>query len=100
MELSGNVCENWGRFKRNFGIFMDASELAKKSDAIKINVFLNAIGEEAVEIFDTFALTEEQKDSYSETLKAFEDSCTPRKNLCFFNESRKRVNCLTSFTWS
>lgn len=80
LKLDRNVAENWRRFKRNFDIYMTAGELNTKADAIKINTFLNAIGEEAVEVFDTFTLTEEQSNSYNEVIKAFEDFCKPKKN--------------------
>lgn len=80
LKLDGNLCENWRRFKRNFDIFMLAAELNAKPHGTKINTFLNAIGEQAVEVFDTFNLTAEQKVNYDSVLKSFEDFCTPKKN--------------------
>lgn len=66
LKLDGQLSDNWRRFKRNFDIFMCAGELNEKSDAIKINTFLNAIGEDAVEVFDSFNLSDEQRASYNE----------------------------------
>lgn len=76
LKLEGNLSENWTKFKRNFDIFM-------KSDALKITTFLNAIGENAVDVFDTFDLTDEQKGKYDEVIKAFADFCTTKKNKVY-----------------
>lgn len=83
LKMDGNLSENWRRFKRNFDIFMRAGELNEKTDAIKINTLLNAIGEEAVEVFDSFNLTEKQQTSYTEVVKSFADFCAPKKNPAY-----------------
>lgn len=83
LKLDGNMSENWRRFKRSFDIFMNASGIIGKSESTKINTFLNAIGEDAVEVFDTFELTDAQKASYTETIKVFTDFCTPKKNQIY-----------------
>lgn len=80
LKMDGNLSENWRRFKRYFDIFMTAGELNEKSDAIKVSTFLNAVGEEAIEVFDTFTLTQQQRASYTEVIKAFDDFCKPKKN--------------------
>lgn len=71
---------------------MSAGELTTKTDKIKINTFLNAVGEEAIEVFDTFTLTEEQSNSYDEVIKAFENFCKPKKNTVYerFNFYQRR----------
>lgn len=76
----GNIAENWRKFKRNFDIFMHAAELNEKPDIVKVNTFLNAIGESAVEVFDTFNITNEQRLVYNDVIAAFENFCTPKKN--------------------
>lgn len=80
LQMNGNLSENWRKFIRNFEIYMKAGELTTKSNSIKVNTFLNAIGEEAVEIFDTLQLTEEARGLYESVVKAFADFCTPKKN--------------------
>lgn len=83
LKMEGNLSENWRRFKRNFDIFMEAGELTTKTDAIKVNTFLNAVGEEAVETFDSFNLTDVQRASYEDVIKAFADFCAPKKNTVY-----------------
>lgn len=83
LKLEGNLSENWRRFKRYFDIYMRAGEMNGKNDEIKINLFLNAVGEEAIEIFDTFELTEAQRQSYNDVIEAFESFCKPKKNTVY-----------------
>lgn len=82
LKIEGNLSDNWRRFKRNFDIFMTAGELTTKSDEIKINTFLNAVGEEAVEIFDSFNLPEENRTVYDDVIKSFAEFCSPKKKHC------------------
>lgn len=83
LKLDGNISENWRRFKRNFDIFLVASGISGKGEITKINTFLNMIGEDAVEVFDSFKLTEEQSKSYEEVIKSFENFCKPKKNTVY-----------------
>lgn len=80
LKMNGNLAENWRRFKRYFDIFLTEGELHEKPDAVKVNVFLNAVGEEAIEVFDTFALTAEQRTKYDDVVHAFDEFCKPKKN--------------------
>lgn len=83
LKLDGNLCENWRRFKRNYDIFSTAAGIDEKQDKIKINTLLNAVGPEAVEIFDTFELTEQERASYERVVAKFEEFCKPRKNTVY-----------------
>lgn len=83
LKLDGNLCENWRRFKRNYDIFSTAAGIDEKQDKIKINTLLNAVGPEAVEIFDTFELTAQERTSYDRVIAKFEEFCKPRKNTVY-----------------
>lgn len=80
LQVEGNLSENWRKFKRNFDIYMEASELKEKADPIKVNVFLNIIGSEAVEIYDTLNLDANLQNDYNAVIKAFDDFCKPKTN--------------------
>lgn len=74
LDLNGNLSENWRRFKRNFDIFMAAAELNAKGDEIKVNILLNTIGEDAVEVFYSFTMTDDEKKGLcnrSESIRRF-----------------------------
>lgn len=80
---NGNLSENWRRFKRGFDIYMRATELENKADTVKISVFLNVIGDDAVDVYDTFQLTDAQRADYAQVTKAFNDFCEPKKNTVY-----------------
>lgn len=83
LSLEGNVSENWRVFKRNYEIFMIAKGIDEKADVVKINTFLNAIGKDAVEVYDSFGLSPVERASYASVIKSFEDFCAPRKNIVY-----------------
>lgn len=102
LKLDGNLSANWKRFKRNFDIFMAAAELTAKADPIKINTFLNAIGAEAVEVYDTFELEDAQKESYKDVIDAFQKFCTPKTNevyerFVFYQRKQKESEPFDAF---
>lgn len=95
--LDGNLNENWRRFKRNFDIFMVAAGVNKKPDEVKIATFLNAIGEDAVDVYHTFKFdNEEDAKSYDKVIKAFQDFCSPKTNEVYerfvFNKRVQQQN--------
>ncbi|KAK4874704.1 hypothetical protein RN001_014064 [Aquatica leii] len=83
LSLQGNLSENWRKFKQNFEIYLKASDKCGKDDKAKIAILLNIIGEESVGIYNTFTLSETERVSFQSVLKAFEDHCSPNKNIVF-----------------
>lgn len=90
----GNMSENWRRFKRNYDIFASAAKVNTQTNDIKINTFLNAIGPDAVDLFDSFSLTDAQRLVYETVVESFETYCNPRKNVIYerfrFNQRNQR----------
>ncbi|KAJ8888505.1 hypothetical protein PR048_007996 [Dryococelus australis] len=60
---------------------MIASGTSKKPYAVKVAIFLNIVGEDSVEIFNTFNLPDEARNDYKEVIKAFENYIRPRRNV-------------------
>lgn len=83
LNMDGNIAENWRVFKQNYDIFCIAAEIDKKSEAVKIAVFLNAVGADAVEVFNSFNLNDQQKSKYVEVINAFDEFCKPKKNVVY-----------------
>ena len=80
LSFEGNVKENWKKWKQRYVLYMKATGLDTKSDDRKTAVLLNLIGEEALDKFNTFSLTEEQKNNSKDVMQAFEEYCTPKNN--------------------
>lgn len=83
LSTDGNLAENWKNFRRDLEIYLMATECDGKVDKVKVAIFLNLIGREALKVFDTFNLTQQQKETYADVLTAFETFCKPKTNVVF-----------------
>ncbi len=60
-----------------------ASGAEEKDEATQCAIFLHTIGEEALEVYDTFTFTETEQDKIEPLIQKFEGYCTPRKNTTY-----------------
>lgn len=93
LKLQGNLRENFKRFKQSFEIYLLASGLDKIEDERKIAILLNCIGEEALEVYNTFKMPSLKKEKYDDVMKVFETYCNPKKDILharFLFYSRKQ----------
>lgn len=76
---SGNTAEHWKKFKQRFEWFLVSEEKDKKPDNVKIALFLQCAGEEAIDLYSTLTLpdTATLKDVFAK----FEEHCNPKRNL-------------------
>ena len=81
LSLTGNISENFRKFKQNFEIYVKAQDFDRKKSDIKVAILLNIIGDEAVELYNTFDLSDVDKNKYESVLTAFENYCIPKKNV-------------------
>ena len=82
LKLEGNLAENWRHWKQRYELFMTATEASKKSGKIQSSMLLHLIGEDALEVFNTFEFaSEEDKEKPAEILKKFDEYCNPKRNL-------------------
>ena len=63
--LTGNLAENWRRFKQQFEIYQIASALDKKDGKVQAMALLHVVGIEALEVYNTF-----QWDTEGDNVKA------------------------------
>ena len=79
------AADNWKRFKRARLNYSLAIELGKKSEKVQVATLLTVIGEEAREVFATFADWENEGDHnrIEPVLQKFADYCHPRKSVPF-----------------
>ena len=81
LNLEGNVSENWRLFKQKFENFMVATDLSDKEDKKKLAVFQNLLGDEALELFNSF--DDAKKATLALVLAEFENYCAPKQNVIF-----------------
>ena len=75
-----NVADNWNRFIKAFNIYMKATQYEEKEDEIKIAIFLNVAGEEALNVFETLKLGPQEKTVYKSVIDSFKKHCEPTNN--------------------
>ena len=90
--LSGNIAENWR--KQEFELYMLAAGYDEKPSKQKIALLLQVACKQAIEVYNTFAFSEEEEGVYQSVMGKFDAYCNPKKNKPYeryiFN-SRKQM---------
>ena len=97
--FEGNVQENFTKFIRQFEVYMLASGGSLKEDPVKIAILLNVLGEEGIEIYSNFELTDAQKKVYKTVVEEFMKYVNPRKSIVYerFLFYNRKQECGESF---
>ena len=80
LSLTGNVGQNWKTFKRDFTNYEVATKLNKENMEIRVATLLSCIGSNAMDIYDGFPMSEEQRKQIPDILRAFENYCIGETN--------------------
>ena len=81
---SGNVSQNWKRFKQKGSNYELAIGTARKEDPIRVAAFLTVIGDEALEVYNAFTWnSDEDKVKMDKVMERFEQYCEPHKNTIY-----------------
>lgn len=100
LSLSGNVSLNWKRFKQKFELYLEATGAAEKSDKTQTSILLHVIGEDALDLYNTFKwdikdgegkLIEDQNMKLNHVMSKFEGFCSPKSNQTY--ERHKFFTC-------
>lgn len=82
MQLTGNLADNWKRFKQRFNIYIAASGAESSDEKLKASIFLHVIGEDALDIYNSFQLNEDTL-TLTEVMAKFEGYFVPSQNVTF-----------------
>ncbi|XP_064637879.1 uncharacterized protein LOC135494059 [Lineus longissimus] len=80
LSLEGNVDHNWRSFKQRFEMYLLAEDGAGFSDQRKIAVLLTVAGQPAMDLFNTFELSDADRAKYDKVIEQFVKYCSPKKN--------------------
>ena len=80
LRLSGNVQDNWNKFKQRFELYLTATGMSDKPEQRKVALFLTIAGPEALEVYNTFTFTEDERNKLQPILDKFEAHCSPPTN--------------------
>lgn len=58
LRMEGNIAENWRKWKQRWILYAKASGVDAKDEETQCAVFLDTIGDEALEVYDTFSFAE------------------------------------------
>ena len=99
---SGSIAQVWRDWKEEFFIFLEATEAAKKTDKIKVNMLLNLIGSRGRDIYKTLNLSEGDKLKLDPVIAAFDKYVCPKKNITmmrfkFFTTNQKESQSMEDF---
>lgn len=83
LSLNGNISENWRKFKQSFDICLKASGNIEKSNEIKVAILLNIVGEDGIELYNSFNLQETERNDLTKVLQCFEEYCISKKNTAY-----------------
>lgn len=102
LKLEGNIAENWKKFKQRFLLYLEATEKISKPDKQKVALLLTAIGEDCLDIFNSFGLSTEDSEKFDIVIKNFDDYFAPKKNTViarykFFNCVQVQNESIESF---
>lgn len=76
------LAESWKVWRQRFELFMEATSLNAKREPQKVAILLHVIGEDCLQIYNTFDLPEESR-NVAAVLKAFEDYFVPQRNTAY-----------------
>ena len=69
LSLHGNLCDNWRRWVQSFDLYLKASGKIKEKEDVQCAILLHVIGEEAMEIYNTFQFaTEDDRSKRSRSM--------------------------------
>ncbi|XP_023218792.1 uncharacterized protein LOC111620996 [Centruroides sculpturatus] len=78
--LEGNLAHIWSIWYQKFKIFLCASNLESETDSRKVAIFLPFVGEDALQVFNSFNL-DMNNCQYLDVVKKFESHCKSKTNL-------------------
>ena len=85
--LTGNIADNWKKFKQELNLYMVATGLDKKNDQQKIALLLHIAQSAAIELYNTFTFPNDEEGNSTETydavVKKFEGYCNPKRNTTY-----------------
>lgn len=83
LKMDGNLAENWRRWKLRWNLYATASGVSEKEENTQCAVFLHTIGEDALEVYETFMFAESENNKLDPIINKFEAYCAPKKNVTY-----------------
>jgi len=98
-----NMITNWRTWQKQFNIFLTATKYADEGDPVKVSMFLNLIGPQGVDLYDSFTWAAEADNLvYKKVIEKFEAHMNKNKNItvnryAFFNSDQKEGQTIEDY---
>ena len=83
LDLTGDVAGNWKKFDQKLELYLQATGKDAANNKTKTAILLTVGGTEAIELYNTFTFTEDDKEEdvvkFSVVVAKFKEYCDPRK---------------------
>ena len=83
LNLNGDIAENWRRWNQRWSLFVIASGEHEKGENIQCAIFLHMIGEDALNIYDTFTFQGNEINKIQILIDKFDQDFSPQKNITY-----------------
>lgn len=80
---TGNIRKNWQLFRQTWKNYETATKLSSNTNEQRIATLLTVIGQNALEVYNTFQFNEAEETTIDNVLDKFENYCVPQSNLTF-----------------
>ncbi len=101
LKLDDNTAENWRKWKLRWNLYAKASGVDKQEEETQCAIFLHTIGEEALEVYETFTFTEAQQNKLDSIIAKYEAYCSLKKNTTYeryiFNSCTQNGRTIDAF---
>lgn len=81
--MSGDLADNWKKWKQRWNLYAIASGANEKDEAVQCAIFLHLIGEEPLDIYNTFTFNADEVDKIRPLIQKFDNYFAPKKNITF-----------------
>ena len=83
LALHGNISDNWRRWQQRWNLYAKASGAEKKDEATQCALFLHVIGDDALDVYNSFTFDDSERNKIARLIAKFEAYCSPKKNLTY-----------------
>lgn len=94
LTISGNLENNWTKFKKQLDVFIKASGASKLDKTQQANILLNFLGTDGNELLESIVLTADELNSYDAIIAKLDGLCKSKVNIiyerhCFYARNQK-----------
>ena len=92
--ISENSIEDWRIWKQSFEFYAKATDLYTKDGEVQVATFMSVLGYEAINIYNSFVLSDDDKKDLKAIITHFDEYFLPQRNIIYerfiFNSANQK----------